>query len=234
MAGFFYDGIYGQRNFTNITGVYLSLSFLPFTMNKVAILDICNNLILCWCQGADGLYRYVVCNLATKKFKELPPSIHFVGEARLGFYPIASSHFHVIEYIEEEQDDECKGVDIYSSKIAAWICKESKWGPDTCVIIERSEEMRSSETAYLNSCLHIMGYSRFYPQILAMDMEGETWRKIPCPYGSSPSIHQAECHLCVCTVHSRNMSKLSIWILEDYGTNKWTLKHTVSILKVFA
>ena len=30
------------------------------------------------------------------------------------------------------------------------------------------------------------------------------------------------------------MSKLSIWILEDYGTNKWTLKHTISILKVFA
>ena len=30
------------------------------------------------------------------------------------------------------------------------------------------------------------------------------------------------------------MSKLSIWILEDYGINKWILKHTVSILKVFA
>ena len=39
---------------------------------------------------------------------------------------------------------------------------------------------------------------------------------------------------CVCTVHGHNMSKLSIWILEDYSTNKWTLKHTVSILKVFA
>jgi len=97
----------------------------------------------------------------------------------------------VIEYIEEEQDDECKGVDIYSSKTTAWICKESKWGPNTCVTIERSEEMRSSETVYLNGCLHIMGYSGFYPQILVMDMEGETWRKIPCPRGSSPSIHQA-------------------------------------------
>ena len=28
------------------------------------------------------------------------------------------------------------------------------------------------------------------------------------------------------------MSKLSIWILEDYGTNnKWTLKHTMSLHK---
>ena len=30
------------------------------------------------------------------------------------------------------------------------------------------------------------------------------------------------------------MPKLNIWILEDYGTNKWTLKHTVSTLDVFA
>ena len=30
------------------------------------------------------------------------------------------------------------------------------------------------------------------------------------------------------------MSELSIWILEDYGTNKWMLKHTVSTLDMFA
>jgi hypothetical protein len=29
------------------------------------------------------------------------------------------------------------------------------------------------------------------------------------------------------------MSQLSIWILKDYGTNEWTLKHTVSTLNVF-
>jgi hypothetical protein len=32
--------------------------------------------------------------------------------------------------------------------------------------------MRSSETVYLNGCLHIMGYLGFYPQILVVDMEG--------------------------------------------------------------
>jgi hypothetical protein len=47
MADFFNDGIYNQRNFTSITGVYLSLSFLPFTMNNVAVLDSYNGLILC-------------------------------------------------------------------------------------------------------------------------------------------------------------------------------------------
>ena len=69
------------------------------------------------------------------EFKKLPPSIHSIGEARLGFDPIASSHFHVIEYIEDEQDDECIGVDIFSSKTAAWIYKESKWELNTCVTL---------------------------------------------------------------------------------------------------
>ena len=88
-----------------------------------------------------------------------------------------------------------------------------------------------SETMYLNGCLHIMAYSQGYPQILVVDMEGETWRKIHRPHGSLPSIHQAQGHLCVCTIHGRNMSNLKIWILEDYDTNnKWTLKHTISTL----
>jgi hypothetical protein len=36
-------------------------------------------------------------------------------------------------------------------------------------------------------------------------------------------------HLCECIVSGCNMPKFSIWILKDYGTNKWTLKHTVNI-----
>ena len=126
MAGFFYDIDQGYRCYTRVTGEHPSLSFLPFTLANVAVLDICNGLVLCWCRGADGSYCYVICNLATKEFKELPPSIHSVGEAQLGFDPIASSHFHVIEYMEE--DGERVGVDIYSSKTAAWIFNEFKWG----------------------------------------------------------------------------------------------------------
>ena len=39
--------------------------------------------------------------------------------------------------------------------------------------------------------------------------------------------------MCVCTVAGPNDSKLSIWILKDYGTNNWTLKHTVSTRILF-
>ena len=46
-------------------------------------------------------------------------------------------------------------------------------------------------------------------------------------------MHQAQGHLCVCTIGGPNDSKLSIWILEDYGTNNWTLKHTVIMRILF-
>ena len=84
---------------------------------------------------------------------------------------------------------------------------------------------------YLNGCLHIMDYSQCY--ILVVDMDGNTWRKIDRPDGLHHSMHQAQGHLCVCTVDGPNDSKLSIWILEDYGTSNWTLKHTVTTRILF-
>ena len=140
----------------------------------------------------------------------------------MGFDPIASSHFHVIEHIEEEQDDECMDVDIYSSKTTAWIYKESKWDEHTDMTFYRQPSV------FLNGCLHIMGHSREYSMILAIDMEGNTWRRIDRPSGLQYSMHQSQGHLCICTVASPNDSKLSICILKDYGTNNWILKHTVN------
>ena len=69
--------------------------------------------------------------------------------------------------------------------------------------------------------------------ILVVDMEGNTWRKIDRPDGLHHSMHQTQGHLCLCTVDGTNDSKLSIQILEDYGTNNWTLKHMVSTQILF-
>ena len=102
-----------------------SFKFLPFNPNNIAVSYCCNDLILCWCLRAYG-YCYVICNPMTQKFNILLPSTHDVGhsigEARLGFDLIASSHFHAIQYVEEE--GECVGVKIYLSKTLAWIYKQ--------------------------------------------------------------------------------------------------------------
>lgn len=80
--------------------------------------------------------------------------------------------------------------------------------------------MYRSQSVFLNGCMHIMGVSEEYCMILAMDVMGNTWRKIGTPSGHRHSMHQAQGHLCVCLVEGTpNDSKLSIWILEDYGTN---------------
>ena len=142
----------------------------------------------------------------TQKFKILSPSTHAVGhavgEARLAFDLTASSHFHVIEYVDVNVV--CVGVGIYSSQTIAWIYKESEWGEHTDVTFYRQPSV------FLNGCLHIMGHSRGYSMILAVDMDGNTWRKIDRSDGLHHSMHQGQGHLCVCTVDGPNDSKLLI------------------------
>jgi hypothetical protein len=63
-------------------------------------------------------------------------------------------------------------------------------------------------SVFLNGCLHIMGHSMEYSMIFAVDMEGNTWRKIDRPTSLHHSMHQAhghlmhqaQGHLCVCIV----------------------------------
>ena len=77
--------------------------------------------------------------------------------------------------------------------------------------------------------MHMLEYSA----IVAMDVEGKIWRTIHKPGGAEMSIHQAQGHLCVCCADFRNRSWLLVWILEDYGTNKWSLKHVVDTEELF-
>ena len=115
---------------------------------------------------------------------------------------IASSHFHVIEYVDVNAM--CTGVEIYSSQTAAWIYKESEWGEHTDMTFYRQPSV------FLNCCLHIMGHSGRYSMIFVVDMEGNTWRKIDRPNALHHSMQQAQGHLCLCTVDGPNDSKLLI------------------------
>ena len=71
-----------------------------------------------------------------------------------------------------------------------------------------------------------------FSQIIAVDMDEKTWMKIQKPRGDAISILEAQGQLCLCTADIYTMTQLSIWILEDYGSNRWTLKHTVTMLEI--
>ncbi|CAL4915129.1 unnamed protein product [Urochloa decumbens] len=123
LTGFFYRSLSGERflisahHFTNVTGkgipfIFPSFSFLPHPSDEVVLLDSCNGLLLCRCfepgpHEGDGVppFHYAVCNPATEKWMMLPDGSWASGEARtacLGFDPAVSSHFHVVEYVVDE------------------------------------------------------------------------------------------------------------------------------------
>ena len=109
-------------------------------------------------------------------------------------------------------NDDSLGVNIYSSKTGAWIFKESEWGEGIVV-------STYGKGVFVNGFMHMLEFTL----IVVVDMEGKTWKKIHRPTGDAISIHEAQGQLC----------ELSIWILEDYGTSKWTLKHKVTTLELF-
>ncbi|CAN6294569.1 unnamed protein product [Urochloa humidicola] len=244
LAGFFYDSWNDERfpreahHFTNVSGkgppfIFPSFSFLPVSRDEVDLLDSCNGLLLCRCfvpgpHEGDGVrpFHYAVCNPATKKWVMLPDGSWASGEARtarLGFNPSVSSHFHVVEYVVDEEV--CvTAVEIYSSKTAAWSFKENEWGDNVML----HDDARS---VFLNGFMHMVSVAA---GIVVVDMEGETWRAIPVPSEDEFGfIYQAQGHLCFLNVNDADPSKLSIWILEDHGTSEWTLKHSVKIQFLF-
>ena len=77
--------------------------------------------------------------------------------------------------------------------------------------------------------MHVLEYS----VIVVVDMDGKTQRIIHKLRGAQMSIHQAQGHLCVCCADFCNRSWLLVWILEDYGTDNWTLKHVVDMEELF-
>ena len=59
---------------------------------------------------------------------------------------------------------------------------------------------------FLNGFMQWLGLS----QIVAVDMQGKTWRKIRRPRGEAISIHEAQGQLCLCVADTLNRYELSI------------------------
>jgi hypothetical protein len=84
----------------------------------------------------------------------------------------------VIEY-GKKRAGESVGVSIYSSKSAACMFKEFEW--DEGVVCTYSTSV------FPNGFMHWLELF----QIVVVDMQGKTWRKICRPHGEAISIHEA-------------------------------------------
>uniref|UniRef100_A0A0D9WDC5 F-box domain-containing protein n=1 Tax=Leersia perrieri TaxID=77586 RepID=A0A0D9WDC5_9ORYZ len=247
-------GFFNSESFINVRGEGRplfdpSFPFLP-KCDNLNILDSCNDLLLCRCERSTHPWRfefdYLVVNPATEKWVALPDSgwSDRSQTAYLGFDPVvSSSHFHVFKFVEDRDEDDdwnvhhvdyglyVEGAQIYSSKTGMWTRRDNDWGYTN----------HHFKSVFFNSMLHLI--TKEYV-VAAVDVEGNTWRTIPMPQSLSELKpfygHNSEGFInlargCLYFVHTNRYERhnLSVWVLEDYNSGEWILKHTVSHLHLF-
>ncbi|CAL5058796.1 unnamed protein product [Urochloa decumbens] len=244
LTGFFYMSVNTDRypvvgrHFTNVLrgegpSISPSLRFLPCCYHRsICIFDCCNGLLLFRSLKPNDprTFEYLVCNPATEKWVVIPGSTWSANLpiACLGFEPAVSSHFHVFEF-EQYEDEHVKGLQIYSSRTGSWIQKDSGWSSELTICT-------GSRSVFFNGMLHLVTYEDV---VAAVDVEAKTWRIIPMPhdegYYPSTDIDEAFIDLSQGKLYlaTNISSNLTIWILEDYVSEEWTLKHRISYRQVF-
>ncbi|XP_037416889.1 F-box protein At5g07610-like [Triticum dicoccoides] len=247
LAGIFYQTFRGERfpamlcGYQSVSGNWCtsmdcSLSFLPNCKRvNMYLLDSCNGLLLCLCWNQPSEvngFGYVVCNPATETWVTLPATTWSskVRTARLGFDPSVSSHFHVFEFVSttgvvdvnmQGHDTGKKTVGVYSSKAGVWT-NGVVWDSPLSI-------SRFPRSIFFNKMLHFSSDNNL---VVAIDVEGnhrfirgsmpDSTRGIPNVYLSRGQLHLA----------NESVSELSIWALEDFSSENWTLKHSVSHLQL--
>uniref|UniRef100_A0ACD5W5E7 Uncharacterized protein n=2 Tax=Avena sativa TaxID=4498 RepID=A0ACD5W5E7_AVESA len=245
LSGFFHFGIDGLK-FHNLSGrgppmVDPSLPFLRGSYKRVTVEQCCSSLLLCQCSKScserSEEHDYVVCNPATERWVVLPPLVSPVGEPHnldpsnifLGFDTAAPSRFVVFVplncYCSEFAE-----VAIYSSDSGRWTFVQSHWGSRTFLVGNQG-------CVFLNGVMHLATH---HSLVATVDTEGKAWRRIEIP-GIMPnrydnaiaSIGQSQGRLHAWRIDYHHDCQLYVWVLEDYDSGKWSLKHTVNVLELF-
>ncbi|CAN6197129.1 unnamed protein product [Urochloa humidicola] len=229
------------------------LTKLPW-VEKIVLLGSCNGLLLFGHRRASDVYDslgYIVCNPATEQWVAVPSSgwcpwpdseaeddeDDFTEEdvlTHLVFDPAVSPHFQLIQ-LWQKSYRELAGVHTYSSETGVWRANEAgdwkKWGLDAIL---------SSAGCPFNGMVHLKLDDVYERRsiIVAVDGEGKTSRIIRWTEerGFPDFVGQSHGHLyCISgdIDDSDMVTELSIWVLEDYHTEEWVLKHSVSILQLF-
>ncbi|XP_044958676.1 putative F-box protein At5g42430 [Hordeum vulgare subsp. vulgare] len=247
LAGFFHNHLVGHLCFDNLSGgrplVDASLPFLRESYRKIKLEQCSTSLLLCkcWESESDDEFDFVVCNPMTEQWTVLPP-IEWPGEEDeddgdpecfelrypfLVFDPAVPSRFVVFAPLIETDDV----LAIYSWETGQWT-PSSGW---------ENEEFRAvvPECAvFMNGMMHFLHFFIVEPLIAVLDIEGELCRKIAAPdgfVGATPGYASVGCSHGL--LHAWYMDpryyELSVWVLKDYATEEWTLKHTVNVPELF-
>ncbi|XP_051212336.1 F-box protein At5g07610-like [Lolium perenne] len=241
LAGFLYSSINPERSplfalhFTNVSDSEIGFPLILPTFNflpkyeTISLLDCCNGLLLCRWHGDSAEYgfHYVVFNPATKKWCALPHSSQAgkMCTARLGFDAAVSSHFHVFEFALDDDRDGDSFVEVYSSKTGRWVHSEDGWYDDISFIRDESA------TVFLNGRLHFLTIDD--NEVVVVDTEGKVMANIPVPDVLDCSFIQQSQGCLHFASFDKFENRLSVYVLEDYDSQEWILKHSVRTAKIF-
>jgi F-box interacting protein len=242
LSGFFCfarDDEYHELSFLNLSGkgrplVDPDLPFLRGIWDKgVRVMDCCSSLLLCLCWKSSSTEAdYVVCNPATEKWTVLPATkeLHTKNIVRLGFDPAFPSRFAVFVLVQDLYDREITGVEIFSSETARWTYTQSQWGHETSV-----DDVDGSVSVFFSGTLHLTTRDS---SVITVDTEGKTWHEIRMPLSMEDTTDYgfiAECQGRLYAMHmdySNDRCQLSVWVLENYASGQWTIKHTTNMKRM--
>uniref|UniRef100_M8BNU9 Uncharacterized protein n=1 Tax=Aegilops tauschii TaxID=37682 RepID=M8BNU9_AEGTA len=182
---------------------------LPFLRGAwdggVQTVDCCGGLLLCQCwkrssrAGSAGM-EYVVCNPATKEWTVVPATKQLHPNKK----NIVRLGFDPLVPSRFAVFVLVRGhgvtrVEIFSSETGRWISKESEWGDGTSV-----DDHNCSASVFFGGALHLSTHDS----------------SVITSQGRMYAMHMDYCN---------GKCQLSVWVLEDYASGQWTLKHTADM-----
>lgn len=216
----------------NLRGV--SEFSLDFIKDRVKVRASCNGLLCCSSIRDKGVYY--VCNPMTKEYRLLPktrerPLTRFYpdGEATLvGLacniltlkYNVVLAGYHRSFGHRPERTFICMVFD----------SETSKWRKFVTLQDDHFTHMNRNQVVFTNGALHWLTAS--CSCLLVLDLFSETWRKIQLPSlvvcGSGNRIYLLESDGKLSVVQISDVW-MSIWVMEDYEREEWSLVDRVSL-----
>ncbi|KAJ1288074.1 hypothetical protein BS78_02G061300 [Paspalum vaginatum] len=229
-------------------------------VRNLSLLDSCNGLLLfghTW--DSDyffGATSYIVYNPATEHWVPVPSSgftsstlededsdddVEGVGVSTcLIFDPATSLHFELVEFCHNSK---VGVVHTYSSETNTWVDRlNERWEAEAGWDFRRTIRSKRGSTIFKKMLHFIVSPFSIDPGLIAaIDGTGKVCRVIHWVnnHGSLVFVGHSKglLHCLSVTGHpdgnSCHMTELSIWVLEDYDTEDWNLKHTVSFSQLF-
>ncbi|KAL6647569.1 hypothetical protein ACP70R_015006 [Stipagrostis hirtigluma subsp. patula] len=162
------------------------------------------------------------------------------------FDPAVSSHFKLVQFLQKGSMQREVGLRTFSSETGVWSDRANgrrQEGNGECQQFGSFGAIASNlGCAIVNGMLHLIVYhiQKDRELIVAVDGEGKTHRVIcwperrGCGWSEAAFVGQSQGHLhCISEHLEGNSAQITIWVLEDYNTEEWVMKHSLSSLQLF-